>query len=166
MKIDHNDFRTVLPTDISEQFCNDKHLALIHEAKKLDLAELTYSGLALIRMLFESSAVTYLDRHNQYGEFVKEAVGKAETKLKRKLSDEEKKKFVPKVDDMIPFFHNHPELWGAAKAPHLRHSLSNMAKFQPRLNSVLHNPFQAINRTEAFQIRDEVLALLRHLIET
>jgi hypothetical protein len=177
-KVDHNEFRTVLPDDINERFCNDKHLALVHEAKLLDLDELTYSGLALIRMLFESSAITYLDRHGRYSDLVNFAIEKYEKKLeklqkdipeekkKTTLSDEERKKFVPKVDDMIPFFHNHPELWGAAKASHLKHSLSNMAKYQPRLNSVLHNPFQAINRTEAFQIRDEVLPLLRHMIET
>lgn len=166
VKIDHNEFRTVLPADVNEQYCNDKHLALVHEAKLLDLDDLTYSGLAVIRMVFETSAVTYLDRNGQYGEYVKFAIAKNEKALKRKLTEDEKKRYVPRVDDLIPFFHNHPELWGAAKAPHLKHSLANMGKYQPRLNSVLHNPFQAINKTEAFQIRDEVLPLLRHLIET
>lgn len=168
-KVDHNEFRTVLPDDINEQNCNDKHLALVHEAKAIDLAECTYAGLAVIRMLFEISAITYLDRHKRYVDLVSFAVTKYEKKLEKtnkKLTDDEKKKIVPKFDDMIPFFSNHPELWGAAKSSHLRHSLSDMGKFQPRLNSVLHNPFQPINRSEAFQIRDAVLPLLRHMIET
>lgn len=169
VKTDHNEFRTVLPDDINEQHCNDKHLALVHEAKQLDLTECTYAGLAVIRMLFEISAITYLDRHGKYSDLVGFAIAKFERRLEKKskkLTDDDKKKIIPKFDDMIPFFHNHPELWGAAKSTHLRHSLNDMGKFQPRLNSALHNPFQAINRTEAFQIRDAVLPLLRHMIET
>jgi hypothetical protein len=166
IKIDHNEFRTVLPNEVNEQFCDDKHLALVHEAKLLDLADLTYSGLAVIRMLFETSAIAYLARNAHYEEYKKFAISKNERGLKRKMNADEKKKYQPRIDDLIPFFHNHPELWGAAKQNHLKHSLANMGKYQPRLNSVLHNPFQAINRSEAFQIRDEVLPLLRHLIET
>jgi hypothetical protein len=112
-KTDHNEFRTVLPDDINEKFCNDKHLALVHEAKELDLAEMTYSGLALIRMLFETSAVTFLIRHSKYDELLKFAFAKNEKGLGRKLKDEEKKKFTPRIDDLLPFFHNHPELWGS-----------------------------------------------------
>ena len=41
-----------------------------------------------------------------------------------------------------------------------------MKVHKPRLNSVLHNPYQAIDRTEAFSIRTEILPILRHLIET
>lgn len=169
VKVDHNEFRTVLPTDINEVHCNDKHLALVHEAKQLDLHDFTYAGLAVIRMLFETSAISFLDRHGKYADLVTFSAEKYAKKLEKqskKLTDEEKKKLVPKIDDMIPFFHNHPELWGAAKATYLKHCVSNMGKYQPKLNSVLHNPFQPINRSEAFQIRDEVLPLLRHLIET
>jgi hypothetical protein len=117
-------------------------------------------------MLFETSAVAYLARSSHYNDYKDFAIAKNERGLKRKMTMEEKKKYQPRVDDLIPFFHNHPELWGAAKENHLKHSLANMGKYQPRLNGVLHNPFQAINRSEAFQIRDEVLPLLRHLIET
>lgn len=168
-KPDHNEYRTVLPDDINEQLCNDKHLALVHEAKETDLAECTYAGLAVIRMLFEISTIKYLDRHGKYSLLMQFGIDKAEKKLEKKekkLTDEQKKKFVPLFDDMIPFLHNNPELWGAAKATHLKHSLAEMGKHQGKLNSVLHNPFQAIHVTEAFQIRDAVLPLLRHMIET
>jgi len=168
-KVDHNEFRTVLPEDINERHCDDKLLALVHEAKKLDLDDLTYSGLALIRMIFETSAVTFLDRNKKYGELQAFGADRYQKKLDKKakiLTEEERKKYIPKIDDMIPFFQNNVGLWGAAKATHLKHSLSEMGKYQPKLNSVLHNPWQAINRSEAFQIRDAVLPLLRHLIET
>lgn len=178
-KPDHNEYRTILPDDINEQLCNDKHLALVHEAKEVDLVECTYAGLAVIRMLFEVSAIKYLDRHGKYDDLVKFGIDKWEKKLaanekknpspsgkEKKVTEEQKKKFVPLFDDMIPFLHNHPELWGAVKATHLKHSLAEMGKYQGKLNSVLHNPFQAIHVTEAFQIRDAVLPLLRHLIET
>lgn len=105
-------------------------------------------------------------RHSKYTALIEFSIEKYEKSTKKSLTDEQKKKFVPKLDDMIPFFHNNPDIWGAAKASHLKHSLANMGRYQPRLNGVLHNPFQPINRSEAFQIRDEVLPLLRHLIET
>jgi hypothetical protein len=72
--------RTVLPADVSEQHCFDKHLQLVHEAKRLDLAELTYSGLALIRMLFESSVVTYFDRHKTFGPLKQFAIDRRRNK--------------------------------------------------------------------------------------
>lgn len=165
-KPDHNQFRTVLPEDVNEQYCSDKILALVHEAKKLDLDDTTYSGLALIRMLFETATVTFLTRHSKIGELVEFAANRYEKAAKKKLSNEERKKIVPKVDDIIPFLQTRPELWGAGKATYLKHCVSNMGKHQPRLNSALHNPWQTIHKSEAFQIRDEALPLLRHLIET
>jgi hypothetical protein len=120
-------------------------------------------------MLFETSTVTFLDRNKRYGDLVKFGADRYQAKLDKKakkLTDDERKKYLPKIDDMIPFFQNNMELWGAAKSSHLKHSLSEMGKYQPKLNGVLHNPWQPINKSEAFQIRDAVLPLLRHLIET
>lgn len=168
VKVDHNEFRTVLPADINELHCSDKLLALVHEAQNLDLDVTTYAGLALIRMLFETSTVTFLDRHRLYADLVNAAADTYQKKLgvTKTLSADERSRIVPKIDDMIPFFHNNPSLWGAAKATHLRHSVSEMGRYQSKLNGVLHNPWSTMNRTEAFQIRDAVLPLLRHLIET
>ena len=64
-KQDVNGFRTILPEDVSELHCMDKHLVVVHEAKLLDLAEHTYTGLALMRMLFEFSVVLFLHRHGK-----------------------------------------------------------------------------------------------------
>jgi hypothetical protein len=65
-KTDHNNFREVLPADVIENNCSDKHLALVHEAKKLDIVDSSYCGMALIRMLFECSVVKYLTRNGKY----------------------------------------------------------------------------------------------------
>ena len=67
-KPSHNQFREVLPSDINEIHCFDKHLALVEEARTFDMWTHSYSGLALIRMLFETSAVKFLERHQRYDE--------------------------------------------------------------------------------------------------
>jgi hypothetical protein len=60
VKDDHHQFRTVLPQDIQETHCTDKHLAIVHEAKGLDLADAPYIGMALIRTIFEISVSCHL----------------------------------------------------------------------------------------------------------
>jgi hypothetical protein len=52
VKPDHHQFREVLPADVQEAHCTDKHLAIVHEAKLLDLGDLPYIGMAFIRILF------------------------------------------------------------------------------------------------------------------
>lgn len=162
-KKDHNQFGTVLPDDVDELHCFDKHLALVHEAKGLDLNALTYSGMALIRCLFEATVVTYLGRHEKLNELKQFAIDERK-KDGQKIKSE--KDVVPNMEEMIAFLVNNPDIWGAVKQNHLKHSLSRMAAHKKMLNSAVHNPWQPINRSEAFTIRDEVLPILRHLIET
>ena len=164
-KVDHNQFRTILPKDIDEKHCNDKHLKLVHEAKCLDLGDLTYAGLGLIRALFESSVVTYLERHKKFDDIKQFAVARRQSKGMA-MPPDQIKRLVPDFDEMIAFLENHPDLWGTAKENYLRHGLRRMAAHQPLLNSALHNPFQIVGAPKAFEIRDEVLPLLRHLIES
>lgn len=161
-KIDHNQFRTVLPDDVNEVHCFDKHLALVREAKSLDLVDYPYSGLALIRMLFESSVVTYMERHAKMAALKQFAIDKRKKKIK--LSVEAEKKLVPSMDEMLAYFESEPAVWGA-KENYLRHNVSKMGAHQKTMNTVLHNPYQLTHKTQAVQIRDEVLPLLRHLIE-
>jgi hypothetical protein len=163
-KVDHNQFRTILPRDVLEKKCFDKHLKLVHEAKDMDLADFTYAGLVLIRMLFETSVVTYLVREKKYDDLKKFAVAR-HTK-ERPMSAEAEKNFLPSLDDILAFLAKDHGVWGAAKSNYLKHSLSKLASHKALLNSAAHNPFQTINRTVGFEIRDDALPLLRHLIET
>jgi hypothetical protein len=162
-KADHNQFGTVLPDDVDEFNCYDKHLALVHEAKNLNLNVLTYSGMALIRCLFEATVVTYLDRHGKLSDLKQFAI---EERVKNGIKIANEKNVVPDTDEMIVFLENNPDIWGAVKQNHIRHSLRRMAAHKKLLNSALHNPWQPINKAEAFTIRDDVLPILRHLIET
>lgn len=161
-KDDHNRYRTILPSDIDEKNCNDKHLALVHEAKQLDLALFNYAGLELIRTLFEITVITYLERHKKFGEFKQFA---ADRRRNKGVTIEDVKKITPNFEEMISYLENNPDIWGAAKANHLKHSLKRMAAHKQTLNSAVHNAFELIHRSQAFQIRDEVLPILRHLIE-
>ncbi len=164
-KVDHNQSNTVLPDDVDEKLCFDKHLALVHEGKDLDLLTSTYSGLAVIRMLFESTVVANLIRQNKYAELVKFAIDHRR-KHGVKLSAEDEKDVIPQMEEMLLFLHKNAPTWAGGKTNYLKHSLSRMAFHSKMLNSAIHNPFQQIHRSQAFQIRDEVLPILRHLIET
>lgn len=163
VKQDHNQFGTILPDDVDELNCFDKHLALVHEAKGLHLNFFTYSGMALIRCLFEASVVTYLERHGRLAELKQFAI---DERKKKNLKIRNEKDVVPDIDEMIAFLENHPDIWGAVKQNHVRHSLRRMGAHKKLLNSAVHNPWQPINKSEAFVIRDEVLPILRHMIET
>jgi hypothetical protein len=66
---------------------------------------------------------------------------------------------------MFAYFAVHQHLWGAAKANFVKHSVNRMGAHSSTMNTVLHNPWQPTNKMQAILIRDEVLPLLRHLIE-
>lgn len=163
-KPDHNQFRTVLPADINELHCFDKLLALVHHGKMLDIVDLPYAGLALIRMLFETSVVTHMDRHNKFDELKQFAIDRRKRKIT--VTPEAEKNLTPSLDEMLAYFENNPSFWGASKANYLKHSVKKMGAHQKTINAALHNPWQQASKTEAVVIRDEVLPLLRHLIET
>lgn len=164
-KVDHQTFRTVLPDDVGEQHCEDKLLRLVHEAKALDLGDLTYSGMALIRMLFESSMINYLLRTKSI-EQVKKFAAERRRKSGMKMPADEERRLPPTFDEMLVYFDANPAICGADKATYLKHSLKRMLTHQGLLNGVLHQPLQTINTSKAFEIRDDVLPVLRHLIET
>jgi hypothetical protein len=162
-KQDHKQYRTVLPNDIDEGKCTDKLLTLVHEAKTIDVATHSYSSLALIRMLFECSVTQFVRRHDLADELVKFAIT---SRVARGVTIPDPKKVAASLDEMLLFLEKSPEKWAGPKWPHIRHSLAKFKSHQKTLNGVLHNPDQGVDRVFAFQIRTEILSLLRHLIET
>lgn len=165
IKEDHNQYRTVLPQDVDEKHCNDRHLALVHEGKRLDMHWLPYSGLALIRNLFESSATVYLRRHNHYPAAKDFAINRRKSKGLTMTAAQEKK-VAPNFDELLAFLTNNPDVLDIEKHNKLKHSLSRVSARQKILNAAVHDVDQQIHRSEAFQIRDEIVPILRHLIET
>jgi hypothetical protein len=167
-KEDHNQYREVLPKDIQERHCDDKHLALVHEAKRIDMVENSYAGLALIRMLFETSTVKYCERHGRLEElrnFILERRRKDAKARGKDLSPQQEKNAVASLDEMLVYFQQNPGVWGTAKQPYMRHLVGKMSAHQKLMNSALHHPLQTIRKTTAIEIRDEATPLLRHLIE-
>jgi Histidine kinase-, DNA gyrase B-, and HSP90-like ATPase len=167
-KEDHNQFREVLPQDIQELHCDDKHLALVHEAKRIDMVDNSYAGLALIRMLFETSTIKYCERHGRLEElrnFVIEGRRKQAKARGKELSPQQEKNAVATFDEMLAYFQANPGIWGTAKQPYMRHLVGRMSSHQKLMNSALHHPIQTISKTSAIEIRNEALPLLRHLIE-
>lgn len=167
-KKDHNQISTLLPSDIDEKNCNDKLLAIVHEAKKIALFDHTYAGLALVRILFEVAAVNFLIRHKLFDELKaycatnrekKDTNGTTKTTGKKKNSD-----IFPSLEEIVIFLTNHPSIW-KDKESYLSRSLSTFAKHKPKLNSIIHDPFHPESWPFAYRIRDEILPILRHLIE-
>jgi Histidine kinase-, DNA gyrase B-, and HSP90-like ATPase len=163
-KPDHNQFRTVLPLDIDEALCFDKHLALVRQAKGLDIVTFSYPGLALLRMLFEASTVKYMERISKLADLRTFALDRRK-KDGWKPSAEQEKNATITMDEMLAFYHHDTSIWGAANGAYMRHIVAKMTKHQKTFNSALHHPYQIISYTQALQIRDEALPLLRHLIE-
>lgn len=163
-KPDHNNFREVLPFDIIENKCFDKHLALVSQAKKLDMVIFSYAGLALLRMLFEASAWHYIDRKGKLDDLKKFALEKRKKKGWEPKPGQEGKVTIS-MDEMLAYFEHNPGIWGDAKQAYTRHIVGKLKGHQPMMNSALHSPIQIIANTKAIEIRDEALPLLRHLIE-
>lgn len=164
-KPDHNQFREVLPEDINEVHCYDKHLALVRQAKKLDMAIFSYPGLALLRMLFETSVVQYMDRLHRLDELRNWALDRRKKSKNWKPTPEQEKRATIAMEEMIAFFASGANVWGDAKAAYMRHIVGKMGKHIETMNSALHQPYQTVTNTHAIEIRNEVLPLLRHLIE-
>jgi len=162
IKPDHNQFASILPKDVSERYCDDKHLALVHEAKTFNLRDFPYAGMALIRILFEVSAVKFFDRLGLAGEVQRFVIAERQ---KKNFTVRDPISMTVSADEYITYMETHPEIWGTLKAGHLKQALRNMAARKKLLNGVVHNPYQSINGSEAFAIRDEVLPILRHLIQ-
>jgi hypothetical protein len=164
-KKDHNQFREVLPDDINELHCYDKHLALVRQAKSLDMAVFSYPGLALLRMLFETSVVQYMDRIHRLDELRNWALDRRKKNKNWNPSPEQEKRATIAMEEMIAFFASGANVWGDAKAAYMRHIVGKMGKHIETMNSALHQPYQTVTNTHAIEIRNEVLPLLRHLIE-
>lgn len=162
-KLDHNQFAGILPKDIIELYCDDKHLALVHEAKTFNLRDFPYSGMALIRILFEVSAVKFFDRLGKLEDVKKFVIQEREKKNNYVVRDTTT--LTVSLDEYLTYMERKPEIWGAVKAGHLQQAVRAMSTRKKLLNSVVHNPYQSINGSEAFAIRDEVLPIFRHLIE-
>ena len=164
-KPNYNDVREVLPNDVNETWINDKLLALVHEAKLLDLGTHSYCGLALLRMLFEQATLQLFNRSGTQAAFAGFYLDRRKTEKGSDLSEDEKRK-PPSLDEMVAYLEKHPTAWGEAKSQHLKHSLADAKKRKPLMNGVVHNPYQIVDRTEAYVVRNELLPILRHLIET
>ena len=133
-KTDHNNFRTVLPSDINEVHCFDKHLALVRQSKGfLDMVEFSYPGLALLRMLFETSTVKYMHRKGKLGELRKFALDRRKAKVN--MSPEQEKHATISMDEMIAYFASGPGVFDAATQAYMRHVVGKVGKHQQTLNS-------------------------------
>jgi hypothetical protein len=163
-KPDHNETRFILPADLDEHHLQDKHLALVHEGKDLDLFEFPYAGLALMRMLFEVSVREFARRHGLADALQTFAISHREKGLGRPLNDKQKRDLTPSFDEALAFIEANPSFWGT-KSGALKSSVGQVGKNQGRFNSALHNTWQTIHKSEAFRIRDDIGPILRHLIE-
>jgi len=160
---------TVLPQDVDETFCKDKLLALVKEAKAMDIRDDRYSGLALIRMLFETSATNFLIRRKELSKLKKEILSEKDEKRKAEgrdpLSAEVKKSFQPDLESITTYLKNHTDIWGEEKSTYMKRSLDDFLKHKQTINSAIHHPLQKIGVERADDVRQEVIPILRHFIE-
>lgn len=159
-------YRTVLPTDIGEQHCDDKILSLVHEGKELDMYDSHYTGLALIRMLFESSCVCFFIRHKLYQQMLDECIRVHEADKGVTLTARQKKNYVPDLSKMLQYLIDNYDDWKLGKGKMLKRSIDAFKSHKATMNDSIHHPIRQISQHEAITIRDEVTPVLRHFIET
>jgi len=164
-KIGHNTFTTILPDDVDEKLCHDKLLALVHEAKLLDLSTTAYAGMGLLRTLFETASILFLTRHKRYDDLKSFSFDLLEQKNGVAPSEKQKKGFIPRLEDILLFLAQNKDIWGSDKANYMARCVTNFAANKPKLNDSVHHPYMTINRQEALAIRDASLPVLRHMIE-
>ena len=116
-------------------------------------------------MLLEQAILQLFSRSGTQGAFSAFYLDRRKKEKGSDLIDEEKRK-PPLLDEMVAYLEKHPTAWGEAKSQHLKHSLADAKKRKPLMNGVAHNPYQIVDRTEAYAVRNELLPILRHLIET
>src|SRR5690606_19264768 len=121
-------------------------LALVHEGKTLDLAKHSYSGIALLRMIFEQSVLQFFGRSDNIQAFSQHYLESRQSGKETPLSADEKKKPAT-LDEMISYLEKTPTAWGTSKSQHLKHSLADAKKRKALMNGVVHNPYQVVDRT-------------------
>lgn len=165
---DHLKYNTVLPPDIDDHHLKDKMLRLVREAQTLDLSTHLYSGLLLLRALFEMVAVDYLKRHRQLGrlkEFhFKEIDAKRQVDGRPPMSEPEKRNYAPSFEDICAFFLENGDVWGIEDFSYMKHSLERLKNNKKKLNGVAHNPMGMETLEDGKSIRDATTPLIRHLL--
>ena len=158
-------YRTVLPNDVDEKHCQDKQLSLVHEGKELDLYDCHYTGLALIRMLFETSCVCFFIRHKLYQAMLDECISVHETEKGITLTSRQKKDYVPDLSKMLQYLISNYDVWKLGKGKMLKRSIDAFKNHKGLMNDSIHHPIRQIPQHDAIKIRDEVTPVLRHFIE-
>lgn len=167
-KQDHMEYSSALPQDTDEASCTDKLLKLLHEAKSLDITSHTYSGLLLLRAISQVGATEYLKQRHKMGA-LKEFLFDAQNQERNKkglppLPDDMKLAYIPSLDEICTYFLNNGDVWGVETFSHYKQSMAKLKKWKKTLNEVAHNPNVMVRPEEALAFRDEVVPLLRHLL--
>jgi len=164
-KEDHNQSTKILPSDINVQHCRDKLLALVNEAKGLDLEVFPYAGMGLLRNLFTLAGLVYFTRKGRLQIVKNFSITQRNKKRTTPLTEKEEKKVTPSTDEIVAYIEQHPESLGSDMGPFLQQSVKQFAKFKKILNGTVHQPFQTVSKFEAISIKDTVLPIFRHFIE-
>lgn len=165
IKSRRSEFRSVLPEDINERLCTDKILNLVHEGKSHDLYDSHYSGLALIRMLFESSSACFLIRHKLYQDMLDVCILDIETSSGKAFTTKQRKDFVPDLSKIIAYLIENYDTWKLGKGKLLKSSIEKFKKYKLLLNDSIHHPLSQIPVSTAIKARDDIMPVLRHFIE-
>ena len=161
----HN--RWVLPDDVDEGKCSGKLLELVGEAKTVDAFQNRYTGLALLRILFEVASIHFLKRHRLLEHCRSWCIAREEAGREKPYSAEYKRKYMPTLSSLLDYFTAHWEpTFGPAVGAYYEVGFSRFKQYKSDLDDVVHHPFNEINPLRAVQIYESCVPFLRHLLET
>ncbi|RMB08104.1 ATP-binding protein [Eilatimonas milleporae] len=159
----------VLPPDIDVSRCQPKLRTLVFEAQTTPINKKRYTSLALMRMLFEIAAQDYLIEIKQL-KVLKKAIIAARNKDRiaagrPKMTPQERRELEPKLSDILGYLLKTRGIFGENIGTHLDRSVQDFAGHKGRMDSAIHNPRHKIGVPNVEEIRDEILPILKHLIE-
>jgi Histidine kinase-, DNA gyrase B-, and HSP90-like ATPase len=159
--------RSVLPSDIDEGKCGGKLLEIVREGKGVDFFENRYTGLAMLRILFEIASIHFLKRAGLLEKCRTWCITKEEKSRGKPFAVEKRKKYMPGLSILLEFFTEHwSEVIDPAAAAYLDAGFRKFKQFKSEMDNAVHHPFHETNPLRAIDMRDSVVPLLRHLIET
>jgi hypothetical protein len=133
---DHNErWKTLLPS-LAHKFSSPKLSALLDEASRLRIED-CYAGAMLLRAVFEHALWERLKFDKRLGD-VKQRIFDDQAKQGRPFTDEQKKKFRPKLRDMVDWLSGQSDYFPESTRKEANMALRKFSQHLSELNGVAH----------------------------
>jgi hypothetical protein len=158
----HNERWSTLLPRMEYEGSNPKLSALLDEASRLKVEE-CYAGAMLLRAVFEHALWEALKTSRRLKD-VKQSIFDAQAKDGRPFTDDQKKRFRPKLRDMIDWLSGEPEFFAEDERKEAIMALRKFSQHLSELNGVTHEA-TLIDSGKLKIVRNDTIHLLMGLLK-